>query len=186
VADGQVEEDGQALVSTPLVLDRAADGHVRISFAPVFGQGLQDAFRPLGDNVEKQVTPSTYHQPCIRAPLIGLLDKEVGGEARPHQCARRHLELSLSALAYGQVEGGRLADFVRVLVKFRIAPKHVAVLAALALLMASVPQIPHLAHGSIIWNCCRFNLLAKLDIFCLNRKIICHSFLFLWYFRLQK
>ena len=49
----------------------------------------------------------------------------------------------------GEVERGRLRHDIGVLLKLRIAPEHIAVLAAFALLMASVPQVPHLTHNII-------------------------------------
>lgn len=46
----------------------------------------------------------------------------------------------------GEVERGGLRHDMGVLLKLRIAPEHITMLTALALLVASVPQVPHLAH----------------------------------------
>ena len=48
----------------------------------------------------------------------------------------------------GQIEAGSLGHDVGVLLELRIAPKHITVLATLALFVAAVPQVPHLIHAS--------------------------------------
>ena len=146
MADGQVSEDGQSLICAPLVLYRAADGHVFIAVAPVSWQTLSDTLGPLRDHIEAEVAPTPHHQPSLFAPLICLLDEEVRCEAGPHERTRRNLPVSLSVASYGQVEAGCLRHDIRVLIKLRIAPEHIAMLATLALLMAAMPQIPHLTH----------------------------------------
>ena len=146
MADGQISEDWQSLICAPLVLDRAADSHVLIAVAPVSWQTLDDTLRTLRDHIEMQVAPTPHHQPSLVAPLICLLDEEIRGEARPHERARRYLPVALAVAAYGQVEAGCLRHDISVLLKLRIAPEHIAMLAALALLMAAMPQIPHLTH----------------------------------------
>ena len=147
MADGQVSEDGQSLICAPLVLYRAADGHVFIAVAPVLGQTLSDTLGPLRDHIEAEVAPPAHHQPSLFAPKVCLLDEEVRCEAGPHERTRRNLPVSLSVASYGQVEAGCLRHDIRVLLKLRIAPEHIAMQATLALLMAAMPQIPHLTHN---------------------------------------
>lgn len=98
-----------------------------------------------------QVTPSLDHQPCVFAPCVGFLDEEIRSEACPHERAGWDLPVPLSVSTYGEIETGGLRHDIGVFLKLRIAPIHLTVQTALALLMVSVPQIPHFTHASCIW-----------------------------------
>lgn len=139
VADGQFLKNRQALIRSSLVLHRAADGHIFVAHSPILWQTMSDTFWSLRNHIEVQVTPSFYHQPCLFAPFVRFLDEEIRGEASPHERTRRHLPVALSVSADGKIERGGLRHDIRVLLKLRIAPEHIAMQAALALLVASMP-----------------------------------------------
>ena len=143
---GQFLEDWKTLICASLVLHRATDGHVLVAHSPILGQTLSDTLWSLRNHVEMEITPSFYHQPCIFSPFVCFLDEEIRGESRPHERTRRNLPVTLPVSSYGKIERRRLRHDIGVLLKLRIAPEHIAVLTALALLMASVPQIPHLTQ----------------------------------------
>ena len=142
----QFEKHRQSLISAPLILHRTADSDILIAIAPVFGQALPNPLGAFCHDVEMQVAPSLYHQPCLFAPFVGILDKEIRCEASPHQRAGRHFPVSATVSADGEVERSSLRHDIGVLLKLRITPEHITMLTALALLVASVPQVPHLAH----------------------------------------
>ena len=73
----QFEEHRQSLISAPLILHRAADSDILIAIAPVFGQTLPNSLWTFRYDVEIQVAPSLYHQPCLFSPFIGILDEEI-------------------------------------------------------------------------------------------------------------
>ena len=147
MTDGQLTVDRQPLVHSPLVFHRTADGDVFIAVTPIFWQALENPLRSLRNHEEVQVAASVNHQPGFFAPLVSFLDEEVRREASPHQCTRRYFPVPAAVTTDGKIEAGGLGHDVGVLLKLRIAPKHIAVLAALALLVASVPQVPHLIHA---------------------------------------
>ena len=98
-----------------------------------------------------KVAPSMDHQPCVFAPSVSVFNKEVRSEACPHERTGWDLPVPLSVSTYGEIETGCLRHDIGVFLKLRIAPIHIAVLTALAFLMATMPQIPHLTHASCIW-----------------------------------
>ena len=146
--DGQFTVYRQPLVHSPLIFHRTADGDVFITVTPIFWQTLENPLRPFCDHEEVQVTAPVNHQPCIFSPLVSFLDEEVRREACPHQRTRRHFPVPAAVTTDGQIKAGGLGHDVGVFLELRIAPKHIAVLAALALLVAAVPQVPHLIHAS--------------------------------------
>ena len=77
VTNGQLTEYWQSLICASLILHRAADGDILIAIAPIFGQALPNPLGAFRYDVEIQVAPSLYHQPCLSTPFIGILDKEI-------------------------------------------------------------------------------------------------------------
>jgi len=118
---------------------RTADGDVFIPIAPVIWQTLGDTLWSFGNHEEMQVTPSLNYQPCVFAPFISFLNEEIRSKARPHERAGWNLPIPLSVSTYGEIEAGSLRHDIGVFLKLRIAPIHIAVQTALALLMAAVP-----------------------------------------------
>ena len=139
VLQRQFAEYRQSLIHSPLVLHCAGDSHVIVARTPILGQTLENPLWSFGNDVEMQVAPAVNHQPRFLAPLVSLFDEEVAGEARPHQRTRRYLPIPTAVTTDGKIERCRLRHDIGVLLKLRVAPKHVAVPTALALLMATVP-----------------------------------------------
>ena len=154
VTDWQRAEQRQSLVYTALILHCATDSYVLVAITPIVGQGLENPLRTLCYYEETEVATQLHHLPCLGAPLVGLFDKEIGGEARPHQRSGRNLPFALPRSSYGQIEQRRTAHLVGIFVELGIATVNVAMLAALALFVASVPQVPHNAVHHFLRSKC--------------------------------
>ena len=72
MTDRQFTKDEQSLVCTFLILYRAADGHVVVPPSPILWQTLKNPLWTFRYDVEIQVAPSLYHQPCLFAPFVGI------------------------------------------------------------------------------------------------------------------
>lgn len=53
--DGQGEEEGEALLTAPLVFDGAADGEVGVPIPPIRGNAVPEPADPLGDDEEGDI-----------------------------------------------------------------------------------------------------------------------------------
>ena len=154
VTDWQRVEQRQSLVYTALIFHCAADSYIFISIVPIVGQGLENPLRTLRHNEEAKVAAKPHHLPRLIAPFVCLFDKEIGCEARPHQRSGRNLPFALPRSSYGQIEQRRTAHLVGIFVELGIATINVAMLAALALFVASVPQVPHNAVHHFLRSKC--------------------------------
>ena len=99
VLDGQLPEDGQAVVGHGLIFDGTAHQHIAIAVAPVGRDALHEAVYALGEEVEPQVGALSHHCPAFRTPSIGILQQEVGGEACEDHTAGGYL-VALVATAF--------------------------------------------------------------------------------------
>lgn len=79
VLGGDVEKNGQPLVSPRLVLGRDLKHNVLVSVAPIGRQVVADAPSPLGEDAEHNIGALSDHRPRLVAPGVRLLDKEVRG-----------------------------------------------------------------------------------------------------------
>ena len=114
MTDGQLLKNWQTLICASLVLHRAADGNIVIAAAPVFWKAVKDAFRTLGDHIERKVAALTNHRPGFRTPRIGILYEEIRSEAGPHQRTRRDLVSAASIPLNRHPEHGGFVDQVAV------------------------------------------------------------------------
>lgn len=74
----EVQQDGEPFVRPSLILGRDLQQHVLVPIAPVRGQAFAYAVRPLGQQSEDDVRPLPHDAPCLVAPRVRLLDKEIG------------------------------------------------------------------------------------------------------------
>ena len=146
-----VQQDRQPFVRPCLVLGGNAQGDVVPACAPVLRQVRCNAFRPLGLNPEQDVRTLTYHLPDLHPPRIRLLQKEIRGHAHVQHRPRRNLVSALPCLFQREIEVCLGAvDLAAVPLPLGIEIVHVAVLAALAVLAASMPRIPYCHFHPII------------------------------------
>lgn len=148
VLGGDVEKDGQPLVSPRLVLSRDLKHDVLVSVVPIGRQMVADARRPLGKDAKYDIGTLSDHRPCLVAPGVRLLDEEVRGKPDQKFHAGRELEASVTPTLQRHVEVGVAGHLRGVDAAHTVEEEHVAMLASLANLMAAMPRIPddHLSY----------------------------------------
>lgn len=144
VLDGQLPEDGQAVVGHGLVFDGAAHQYVVVAVAPVGRDALHEAVYAFGEEVKPQVGALSHHCPAFRTPSIGILQQEVGGEAGEDHTAGGYLVALVATAFEGEVEGCGLAGDVaaHLAAVHLILPIDIAVFAAGADFGAAMPRVP--------------------------------------------
>ncbi len=138
----QRAEYGQAVIEHRLIFYRAGNGHMVISVAPIGRQGYPETLDSLSGNDERQVTALPYHRPRLGSPLVGLFEKEIGGETGIDPFARRHPVIATTPTATRQIEGRRASDHTTIFVIQAVAPINVTMPATFAYFMAPMPRIP--------------------------------------------
>ena len=144
VLDGEREKDGETIVGHLLVLDGATHDDVVVAVAPIVGHALQEAVDALGEKEKPEVAAAFHHLPTVRAPEVGILQEEVGGEAGEDNLAALHLPRLVALALQREVEiGGLAALAARYLAAVHLVlPIDVAILAPRTYLGASMPRIP--------------------------------------------
>ena len=144
VFDGQLPEDGQAVVGHGLVFDGAAHQHVVVAVTPVGRDALHEAVYAFGEEVEPQVGTLSHHGPALGTPGVGILQQEVGGEAGEDHAAGGYLVALVATAFEGEVEGcglaGNIAAYLAAV--HLVLPINIAVFAAGTYLGAAVPRVP--------------------------------------------
>ena len=153
---GQVKQNGDPLVGTPLVLAADVEKDILPALSPIGRQAVRHALRPLCQQKEHHVRPLPDNVPCLTAPCVRLLQEEIGGHAHAQLLAALHLIASLSVscqriakACLGAVDVG--AAFAALFVQ----KIHIAVLTALAALDAAVPRVPNIMHALTSGGCYR-------------------------------
>lgn len=137
-----VKQQGQSLVCSPLVLAGHVEHHVLIAIAPVVGQTLTNAAGSFGEQAEGHVRSLPDDAPSLRAPPVGFLQEEVGGESDVERHSCRYLISAGTVLLHRECKVLRAEDAGGVDTTLSVEEVHVAVLTALAHLVATVPGIP--------------------------------------------
>ena len=143
VLGGNVEEDGEPFVCPRLVLRRDLEHDVLVAVAPVGRKMVADAPRPLGEDAEHDVRTLSDHTPRLVAPGVRLLDEEVRGKADQQFHAGSYLELPVSVFLERHVKVGVAGHLGGVEAAHPVEEVHIAMLAPLAHLMATMPRIPN-------------------------------------------
>lgn len=144
VLDGQLPEDGQAVVGHGLIFDGAAHQHIVVAVAPVGRDALHEAVYTFGEEVEPQVGTLSHHGPAFRTPSIGILQQEVGGEAGENHTAGGYLVALVATAFQRQIEVGGFAGHIAAYLAavHLVLPIDIAVFAARADFGAAVPRVP--------------------------------------------
>ena len=143
VLEGQIKQDGDALVGTALILTGDIEKDVVPSAAPVRRQALPHPLRPLCEQKKHHIAALAHDVPCLSPPRVGFFQEEIRGHADPDLLTT--LDFVVPGAVFLERVGKaafRFVNFGPVLVPHPVEKIHVAVLAALAALDAAVPWIP--------------------------------------------
>ena len=143
VLEGQVKQNGNALIGAALVFAGDIEKDVVPSAAPVRRQALPHPLRTLGEQEKHHIAALAHDVPRLSPPRVGFFQEEIRGHADPDLLAA--LNLIVSGAVFLERVGKAVFCFVNfgpVLVPHPVKKIHVAVLAALAALDAAVPWIP--------------------------------------------
>ena len=143
VLEGQVKQDGDALIGAALVFAGDVEKDVVPSAAPVRRQALPYPLRPFGEQKKHHIAALAHDVPRLSPPRVGFFQEEIRGHADPDLLTT--LDFVVSGAVFLERIGKaafRFVDFGSVLVPHPVEKIHVAVLAALAALDAAVPWIP--------------------------------------------
>ena len=143
VLEGQIKQDGDALVGTALILTGDIEKDVVPSAAPVRRQALPYPLRPFGEQKKHHIAALAHDVPRLSPPRVGFFQEEIRGHADPDLLTT--LDFVVSGAVFLERIGKaafRFVDLGSVLVPHPVEKIHIAVLAALAALDAAVPWIP--------------------------------------------
>ena len=143
VLEGQVKQDGDALIGAALVFAGDVEKDVVPSAAPVRRQTLPYPLRPFGEQKKHHIAALAHDVPRLSPPRVGFFQEEIRGHADPDLLTT--LDFVVSGAVFLERIGKaafRFVDLGSVLVPHPVEKIHVAVLAALTALDAAVPWIP--------------------------------------------
>ena len=143
VLEGQVKQNGNALIGAALVFAGDVEKDVVPSAAPVRRQTLPYPLRPLCEQEKHHIAALAHDVPRLSPPRVGFFQEEIRGHADPDLLTT--LDFVVSGAVFLERIGKaafRFVDLGSVLVPHPVEKIHVAVLAALAALDAAVPWIP--------------------------------------------
>ena len=141
--EGQVKQNGNALIGAALIFTGDVEKDVVPTAAPVRRQALPYPLRPFGEQKKHHIAALAHDVPRLSPPRVGFFQEKIRGHADPD------LLTTLDFVVSGAVFLERIrkavfgfVDLGPVLVPHPVEKIHVAVLAALAALDAAVPWIP--------------------------------------------
>ena len=143
VLEGQVKQNGNALIGAALIFAGDVEKDVVPSAAPVRRQALPHPLRPLCEQEKHHIAALAHDVPRLSPPRVGFFQEEIRGHADPDLLTT--LDFVVSGAVFLERVGKaafRFVDLGSVLVPHPVEKIHVAVLAALAALDAAVPWIP--------------------------------------------
>ena len=143
VLEGQIKQNGDALVGTALILTGDIEKDVVPTAAPVRRQALPHPLRPFGEQKKHHIAALAHDVPRLSPPRVGFFQEEIRGHADPDLLTT--LDLVMPGAVFLERIGKaafRFVNFGPVLVPHPVEKIHVTVLAALAALDAAVPWIP--------------------------------------------
>ena len=132
-----------SLLQPFLILTGATDRQIRI--LPDIDQ--RDPFRSFGDAVKAAVTSFFDKSEHFLPPFIRFLDKEIARKAHHEKRSRRILIAAVSFPLDRHGKGRCLRDDIRIFTDTLITAVNIAVQAALALFVTSVPAVVHYFHS---------------------------------------
>ena len=143
VLEGQVKQNGNALIGAALIFTGDVEKDVVPTAAPVRRQALPYPLRPFGEQKKHHIAALAHDVPRLNPPRVGFFQEEIRGHADPDLLTT--LDFVVSGAVFLERIGKaafRFVDLGPVLVPHPVEKIHVAVLAALAALDAAVPWIP--------------------------------------------
>ena len=143
VLEGQVKQNGNALIGAALIFTGDVEKDVVPTAAPVRRQALPYPLRPFGEQKKHHIAALAHDVPRLNPPRVGFFQEEIRGHADPDLLTT--LDFVVSGAVFLERVGKaafRFVDLGSVLVPHPVEKIHVAVLAALAALDAAVPWIP--------------------------------------------
>ena len=143
VLEGQVKQDGNALIGAALIFTGDVEKDVVPTAAPVRRQAPPYPLRPLCEQKKHHIAALAHDVPRLSPPRVGFFQEEIRGHADPDLLTT--LDFVVSGAVFLERIGKaafRFVDLGSVLVPHPVEKIHVAVLAALAALDAAVPWIP--------------------------------------------
>ena len=143
VLEGQVKQNGNALIGAALIFTGDVEKDVVPTAAPVRRQALPYPLRPFGEQKKHHIAALAHDVPRLNPPRVGFFQEEIRGHADPDLLTT--LDFVVSGAVFLERIGKaafRFVDLGSVLVPHPVEKIHVAVLAALAALDAAVPWIP--------------------------------------------
>ena len=143
VLEGQVKQNGNALIGAALIFTGDVEKDVVPSAAPVRRQALPYPLRPFGEQKKYHIAALAHDVPRLRPPRVGFFQEEIRRHADPDLLAALNFVVSGAVfLEWIRKAAFRFVDLGSVLVPHPVEKIHVTVLAALAALDAAVPWIP--------------------------------------------
>ena len=143
VLEGQIKQNGDALVGTALILTGDIEKDVIPSAAPVRRQALPYPLRPFGEQEKHHIAALAHNVPRLNPPRVGFFQEEIRGHADPDLLTT--LDFVVPSAVFLERIGKAIFGFVNlssVLVPHPVQKIHITVLAALAALDAAMPWIP--------------------------------------------
>ena len=143
VLEGQVKQDGNALIGAALIFTGDVEKDVVPTAAPVRRQALPYPLRPFGEQEKHHIAALAHDVPHLSPPRVGFFQEKIRGHADPDLLTT--LDFVVSGAVFLEWIRKAVFGFVDlgpVLVPHPVEKIHVAVLAALAALDAAVPWIP--------------------------------------------
>ena len=147
VLEGQVKQNGNALIGAALILTGDIEKDVIPSAAPVRRQALPHPLRTLGEQEKHHIAALAHDVPRLSPPRVGFFQEKIRGHADPDLLTT--LDLIVSGAVFLERVGKAVFCFVdlgSVLIPHPVEKIHIAVLAALAALDAAVPWIPDIVQ----------------------------------------
>ena len=143
VLEGQVKQNGNALIGAALIFTGDVEKDVVPTAAPVRRQALPYPLRPLCEQEKHHIAALAHDVPRLNPPRVGFFQEEI----------RRHADPDLLTTLDFVVSGAVFLEWIRkavfgfvdlgpILIPHPVEKIHVTVLAALAALDAAVPWIP--------------------------------------------
>ncbi len=143
VSDGKRPKYRQALICPGLIFTSYTHAYVFITICPIIGQVYRKPMNPLGDEKKVTITALFYHLPCFSSPVIAYIQKKIRSKACPKESTCRMPVFSIFFSTDGQIKAYVLLNNSGIPAILCIRPIHIAVLAALGKLAASMPWVPH-------------------------------------------
>lgn len=147
VFERQFQQERNTLVGSLLILARHIEKYILPAIAPIRRQGFPYTFGTFGQKKKFHIAPGFDNTPCLLAPRIRVLQKEIRRHAHPYQFAATNLVSSVPAFLQRIGKSAlRAENTASVHAAFTVEKIHVTMPATFAYFRTAVPGIPYIVH----------------------------------------